>query len=329
MRRWVQGALRRFGYQLVRTGRPRPSIGVHHQEAQLPPALAERLRMDHPRLQELRRRYASSRLPMLAHTWWTPDYVGRALDLRHFRGDNAYVWQTRHMPDAALRYYLYATEVATRDKLGLFPRMTEDGAFGCWVYSSRRFPTLSRDVLDSVNELNFLERHTGISRISDLNILDVGAGYGRLAHRACEVLPTLGRYFCTDGVPESTFLCEFYLEYRRCSKATVVPADELASLDGQRLDLAVNIHSFSEMGVAAIEGWVALLKHLRVPRLLIIPNDGTALLSMEASGTRHDFEGVLEQYGYRLKVNEPVIADDDVRELVGVRDYFFLFERDH
>lgn len=328
MRRRIQALLRRFGYQLVRTARPRASLGVSHpDDTPVPAALRERLRADHPRLLELRRRYAASPLPMLAHTWWTREYVDRTLDLARFRGDNAYVWQTRHMPDAHLRYYLYARDVQARDTLGLFGRMAEDGAFGCWVYRSQRFPALSRDVLDSVNELNFLERHAGITRQPGLTVLDIGAGYGRLAHRSCEVLPNLGRYYCTDGIAESTFLSEFYLAHRGAARATVVAADELAALDGARIDLAVNVHSFSEMGRAAIEGWLALLERLRVPRLLVVPNDATALLSMEADGGRLDFEGSLERHGYRLAACEPAIADDDVRELVGVRDHLFLFER--
>lgn len=327
MRRQVQWLLGKIGYQLVRTPRPRPSLGVHHDESPLPPELAERLRSDHPRLVELRRRYADARLPMLAHTWWTREYLDRTLDLAHFRGDNAYLWQTRHMPDAALRYYVYACDVAARDTLGLFGRMAEDGAFGCWVYRSGRFPALSRDLLDSVNELNFLERHAGLSRLAELNVLDIGAGYGRLAHRAGEVLPNLARYCCVDAVAESTFLAEFYLAFRGCRKAVVVPADELGSLAGGRFDLAVNVHSFSEMSLAAIDGWLALLEPLRIPRLFVVPNDGTALLSMEADGSRRDFEASLERAGYRLAACEPVIADDDVRALVGVQDHFFLFER--
>jgi hypothetical protein len=328
MRRWVQAVLRRFGYQLVRaSAAPERSLGLSHPETRVDPAVRERLRPDHPRLLELRQRYAAARLPMLAHSWWTPEYIGQSLDLAHFRGDNAYVWQTRHMPEAHLRYYLYAQDVAARDALGLFPRLAEDGAFGCWVYRSARFPALSRDVLDSVNELNFLERHAGLTRAPGLNVLDIGAGYGRLAHRSCEALPNLGRYYCTDGVAESTFLSEFYLEHRGCRQASVVPADELGRLDGVRLDLAINVHSFSEMSLAAIDGWLELLQGLRVPRLFVVPNDGTALLSMEADGSRRDFEGALEHRGYRLAACEPAIADADVRQLVGVADHLFLFER--
>jgi hypothetical protein len=327
MRNWVQAVLRRFGYQLVRHTRPHVSLGVHHDDTRLPPALQERLRADHPRLLELRRRYAAATLPMLGHSFWNQEYVDRTLDLTHFRGDNAFIWQIRHMPDAQLRYYLYAAEVAERDALGLFGRLTEDGAFGCWVYRSQRFPALSRDLLDSVNELNFLQRHAGIADCPQLGVLDIGAGYGRLAHRCAEALPNLGAYWCTDGVAESTFVCEAYLEFRGCAKARVIPADEMSQLETARIDLAVNVHSFSEMALAAIEGWLDLLQRLRVPRLFIVPNDAEALLSMEQDGSRRDFEGALEARGYRLAASEPAIVDPDVRALVGVNDQLMLFER--
>lgn len=326
--RLAQKLLRPLGFQLVRNTRPPRVSGVDHAPAPLPEHLRDQLRSDHPRLLELRRRYAASTLPMLAHTWWTPDYVAESVDLAHFRGDNAYVWQTRHMREAAaLRWYAYATDVALRDGLGLFRALDEDGAFGCWVHRSRRFPALSRDLLDSVNELNFLERHASLTRIERLGILDIGAGYGRLAHRAGQALPNLAAHWCTDGVPESTFLCEFYLRHRGCARAHVVPADELTRLEGAKIDLAVNVHSFSEMSLTAIEGWLDLVVRLGVPRLFVVPNEPEAFLSMEADGTRRDFTPSLDARGFRMKAREPAIADPDLRELVGVQDHLFLFER--
>ena len=330
MRQWVQHALRQFGYQLVRNTQPPRSLGAFADDAlPLPPGLADRLRADHPRLRELTERYARCDLPMFRHTWWTRDYVQQAVDLSRFRGDNAYVWQKRHMADGLRqRYYLYALDVARRDPLGLFGRLGEDGAFGCWVQRYQRFPALSRDLLDSVNELNFLERHAGLSRLAGAAVLDIGAGYGRLAHRALEALPGLRAYWCIDAVAESTFVSEVYLDYRGCgSRARVVPGDEAAALDAERFDLAVNVHSFSEMSLAAIEGWLAVLDRLRVPRLMVVPNDAEAFLSMEGDGTRRDFAGALAAHGYVLAAAEPAIEDPDARELVGVTDHLFLFER--
>lgn len=320
--------MRRFGYQLVRNARPQPLAGVRAPDVPLPAALREQLRPDHPRLVELRRRHEQARLPMLAHTWWDRAYVESNLDLSCFRGDNAFVWQKRHLAQCTeQRYYLYACDVAARDGLRLFGRLSEDGAFGCWVYRFHRFPALSRDLLDSVNELNFLERHAGLTRIPDLTVLDIGAGYGRLAHRCGEVLPNLAAYVCADAIPESTFLCEWYLRHRGVDRARAVAIDELASLDTLRPQLAFNVHSFSEMPLGAIDGWLDVLDRLQVPRLFVVPNDAEAFLTIEADGTRRDYLPAIEGHGYRLRAREPAIADADTRELVGVHDHLFLFER--
>ena len=328
MKRLIQATLRRFGYQLVRNTRPRPLAGVRAPDIPLSDALREELRPDHPRLVELRRRYEQARLPMLGHTWWSRDYVESNLDLSCFRGDNAYVWQQRHLAQCTgQRYYLYARDVAARDGLGLFERLSEDGSFGCWVHRFHRFPALSRDLLDSVNELNFLERHAGLTRIPALTALDIGAGYGRLAHRCSEAWPGLAAYFCVDAIPESTFLSEWYLRHRGITRAHVVAVDELASLDDVRPQLALNVHSFSEMPLSAIDGWLDLLDRLQVPRLFVVPNDAEAFLTMEADGTRRDYLPAVERRGYRVLAQEPAIADPDTRELVGVHDHLFLFER--
>lgn len=320
--------LRGFGYQLVRNTRPRVLAGARAAETPLPDKAREHLRPDHPRLKELQQRYESARLPMLGHTWWNRDYVESNLDLSCFRGDNAYVWQKRHLAQCTeQKYFLYAGDVAARDALGLFGRLHEDGAFGCWVYRYHRFPALSRDLLDSVNELNFLERHAGLSRTADLTVLDIGAGYGRLAHRTSAALSNLRDYVCVDAIAESTFLSEWYLRHRGVRNARVVPVDELARLDGTQPHIALNVHSFSEMPLAAIEGWLDLLDRLRVPKLFVVPNDAEAFLTIEADQTRRDFQGAIEARGFRLAAKEPAIADSDVRELVGVDDHLFLFAR--
>ena len=56
-------------------------------------------------------------------------------------------------------------------------------------------------------------------------------------------------------------------------------------MDG--IDLAVNIHSFSEMSIAAIDEWLRQLVRLEIPSLLVVPNDDEGILSVEADGIRH------------------------------------------
>ena len=61
--------------------------------------------------------------------------------------------------------------------------------------------------------------------------------------------------------------------------------------------------------------------------LLVIPNQPRELLTSEPDGSKRDFAPLIEAAGYRLTACEPVLADEGVRELLGVHDHFFLFER--
>ncbi|MER7167415.1 putative sugar O-methyltransferase [Micromonospora sp. NPDC000207] len=292
--------------------------------------MARVLRDDNAELTDLRQRYAAARSPMRPGRFWRNNTRQRDFNLRYFRGDNAYVWQLRQLGEnPKLKAYLYARYVAEMDERDLLGRLTEDGAFGCWTFGFRSLPLVSRDLLDSVNEIYFLDRHWGLLTREGHTVLDVGAGYGRLAHRTVTACPGLGRYLCLDALPESTFLSRQYLRFRRVDhKAVVVDLDTMQEdLASVRPDLAVNVHSFSEMPLSAIDAWIGMLARLEVPALMIVPNDGAELLSHEDDFRRLDFAPVLARYGYTLTASEPVIRDEDVRELTGVRDHFMFFRR--
>ncbi len=144
------------------------------------------------------------------------------------------------MSFALAYYYLKST-----DRLRLFDRLSEDQAFGVNFYEVIEGRLVTRDLLDSVAELNFLERHIAISQRTAVVVLDIGAGYGRLAHRSVAALPSIERYLCTDAVATSTFICEHYLRYRGVNaRAQVIPLHEIRSaLRRYPVDLAINIHS--------------------------------------------------------------------------------------
>ena len=90
-------------------------------------------------------------------------------------------------------------------------------------------------------------------------MLDIGAGYGRLAHRMVSALPGVERYLCTDAVAVSTFVSDYYLRFRGMEKALAIPLDVIDnSLRDYPVDLAINIHSFSECQTRAIEWWIRL-----------------------------------------------------------------------
>ena len=333
LKKQIRALLHRAGYDLVplalvqSPAEPSSIRPSYDAERPLPFGATESLRSDHPRLRELRERYARVNLPMRA-TMWGGDYLERELELTRFRGDNAYVWQFRNVGAAARqKYYLYLRDLAARDTAGLLNILTEDGLFGCWTFEYPGWPRVSRDLLDSINELLFLDRHTGVLRRPGLTVLDIGAGYGRLAHRMLTAAPSLKSYLCADAVPESAFLCEYYLRFRGCAdRAEVLPLDELdARLAERTLDLALSIHSFSEMGTPAIESWLSRVANGNTPWLLIVPNHADRLLTMEADGTWRDFSPLLAAHGYELAVKEPVFSDPTVREFMGVSDHFFLF----
>jgi len=294
------------------------------------PDEARELEPDHPQLTDLRRAYDGLDLPVLIPSRWNDGAVGSFLDLRWFRGETLFVWHYRERPRiSSLKYFIYTRYVRDNDGLGLLDRLEEDGLFGCWRFTYPGWGTVSRDLLQSVNEINFLDRALNLSRLASLGVLDIGAGYGRLAHRMTAALTNVTDYCCVDVIPEATFLSDWYLRYRGCAPpARAVRLDRLnEEVQPKKFTLAVNMHSFSECPLAAVRWWVEWLAGLEVPNLLIVPNEPDALLSTEPDGRRQDFEPLLSSAGYTLARREPVIRDEAVRELLPLSDHFYLFSR--
>jgi hypothetical protein len=169
-----------------------------------------------------------------------------------------------------------------------------------------------------------LEDHLGIFNIEDLNVLDIGAGYGRLAHRMATALPNLKFYGCADAIAVSSFIAEYYLQYRHVdNKAQILPLDTIEDdLKNNSIDLALNIHSFSECTLSAIQWWMRLLQENQVPYLMIVPNSGTALLTQDGK----DFRPLINQYGYEFMAVEPKYQDPVVQKYALNPDHFHLFK---
>jgi len=301
---------------------------LHDDSVPLPPSALEELTEDNPRLRSLREGYSKLDLPVCQPSRWTRHAVEDFLDLRYFRGETMITWHYRELPRiTALKYFVFTRYILEKDPERLLYKLGEDGAFGCWTYSYPGYGRFSRDLLDSVNELLFLERSLKLSDRPAFTALDIGAGYGRLAHRMATAYPQLRDYTCVDAIPETTFVSEYYLRYRRCTPpARVVPLHEIdEQLVPNSFDLAINIHSFSECTYAAVEWWIELLARLAVPDLLLVPNEPTELLTLEPDESRRDFAPLLENAGYRLVHREPVIDDPAIRELMRLDDHFHLY----
>lgn len=300
----------------------------HDDRVPLPAGAQQFLRPDNPRLIELRRAYSGLGLACVQHSQWAQSNVDGFLDLTYFRGDTMIQWHYRELPRATrLKLFIYLSYVEEHDDRGLLKLLEEDGMFGCWTYEFPGRQRISRDLLESVNELLFLQRQLGLLDQVGLRIIDIGAGYGRLAHRMVAATPGLADFCSVDAIPESTFLAEYYLGMRGCvPPARVLPLSEVESVKAGSFDLAVNIHSFSECTRAAVQWWLSELRRWEVPRLFVIPNEPDGMLSLEADGSRLDLLPVLADAGYRLTAREPVIDDPAVRQMVCLDDHFHLFE---
>ena len=308
----------------------------------VPDAFACRLHPDDPELEDLRRRYASFDARATTPLLWRPGTVSSA-DMRSFRGENAYVWQRLGPLRSVNAYALAAYHLLSLGCPGIgqpegtgpaslrgrdrFARLDEDGAFGAVVYeiAGRR---VSRDLLDSIAELDFIERYLGLGSGGVSRILDIGAGYGRLAHRALAAFPEIEHYICADAVAESTYLCELYLRYRGLGeKALVAPLDRIhAALADRSVDLAVNIHSFSECRPEAVDWWLSLLASHGVRNLMIAPNamdhGGRELLTND----RRPFGPLIERHGYRPVARVPKYRDPVVQRYGLSPTMYHLFE---
>ena len=341
LKRGLDAALARRGFERIasRLVYPWQRVPVDlpsHSGASLPAGAAEALRADHPRLHELTRAYRELGSPMAQDPVWTAALLATA-DLRHFRVDNPYVFQLRGRNLNELGYavsYYCARRVAEIERLGLLDRLEEDGLFGVHTFEidGRR---ISRDLLDSALELAFLERHLKLSQGPRRTVLDIGAGYGRLAHRAATAFPQTVRWLCTDAIATSTFLSEYYLGFRGLTggdgaPVRILPLHELTSgIRPGEVDIAVNIHSFSECSLPAIDAWLALLATKRVGNLMIVPNavtpGGPDGITMRTNAGE-DFSVLVRRHGYALAASEPKYPDPLVQEY-GVSPAAYLLFR--
>jgi hypothetical protein len=283
------------------------------------------LKPDNPRLVDLQRRYSAFDKDVTTAYLWNNQH-GSAEDIAYFRGDNDWMWQVRGRNANVLGYAISVYYLKSLDHLRLLDKLTEDDNFGNFTFPIAGY-RVSRDLLDSILELYFLNRHLGIDSRTGYRVLDVGAGYGRLAHRMLSAFDGVERYFCTDAVAVSTFVSEYYLRFRGISRAVVVPLDEIEKILGeQTISLAINIHSFSECDLKAIEWWVRLLGKHRVKNLMIAPNRSTSGGERLLTNDEQDFLPILDRYGYRLVVKEPKYLDPVVQEFGVQPTWHHLFE---
>jgi len=284
-----------YPWQIEATAAPLPA-------APLPADAQAYLTPDNPRLAELRERYGRCDPAVTNPLVWVDTIVTQD-NLKFFRGDNAFVYQLRGPQYSELGYALTTHYTRSAPEAPLFARLSEDGAFGVHALEVAG-RLVSRDALDSAREIAFLQRHV-MPREGPLRVLDIGAGYGRLPHRLTEALGDEVRAYATDAFPTSSFLAEFYLRYRRCPAEVILLDDFESFLTATPIDVAVNVHSFSECTVDAIEWWISRLARAGVPNLMIIPNDRVyEALTICHTNDGRDMEAIFARHGYAPAVRE-------------------------
>lgn len=258
VRKALSSVLKRYDYEIIESGQlyqwqTRPKAQPSYRQSSLPKEATDYLQQNNPRLQDLQARYTIFDSEVTAPLVWIDAHV-KPDDILYFRGDNAYVWQLKGQNMNIMAYTLTTFYVKSIDKLRLLELLGEDDFFGNFTFRIDD-RLISRDLLDSIMEIYFLEKHLDLSLSKDMTILDIGAGYGRLAHRMVSALPNIQQYLCTDAVATSSFLSEYYLRFRGIEgRAKAVPLDEIENMISNRaVNTAVNIHSFSECKVSAID----------------------------------------------------------------------------
>lgn len=278
-----------------------------------------------PALLQLEADYA--KLNLFDQSLWKTFADG--IDIARFRGEHAYLAQmwggmTEQRYLNTYDWIVRSVGIGVDD---LIRMMGEDSAFGCITFE-RNSTVISRDLLDSVCEIIFLMQTLELQREKPFRVLDVGAGYGRFLHRLSQVMPYING-IGVDGVPLSTYLCQFYLEYRgaypRCGAClpTEIPS-------GSRFDLAVNQYSFSEMPLSAVNFWLDLCVGLNIPYFFLTPHAPDLIhphfITSEPDGSHLDYLGAFEKHGYKLKVQRPKFPRELADSLIYSTDYL-LWER--
>lgn len=239
----------------------------------------------------------------------------RGINNENFRADNSYVWQKRQHRDSDIkRTYDVVKEL---DKQNLLSTLVEKGDFCVETYRYDQI-SFSRDLMDSVLEINFLADHL---QIPFERVIDLGAGYGRFASRILEC-NLANEVFCIDAIPKSTAISEIYLsEHIANEKARVIGMHERNRLEDFSFDLAVNIHSFSEMALCEVDEWVKFLRTLDIAWLFVVPNGPELSLNDGRS-----FNGILSKHGFEVRIKREKYSNFESPETLLYPSTYYLLE---
>lgn len=285
-----------------------------------------------PKLLDLTERYAKLNVcPRSLWATWADN-----INIERFRGEHAYLAQEwgGMTEERYQNSYQYVVQHAPEELWNL----GEDDAFGCVTFVEKcddpeaKPDIISRDLIDSALEIAFLRRSLSLDWYDEINVLDIGAGYGRFAHRLATAMDN-AYVFCTDGVPLSTYLCDYYLKYRAVQYAESIPLDALDVIRGEPggIQIACNMQSFSEMPLASINFWLDLCVDLKIPYFFLEPHAGDLVhphyFSTEPDCTTHlNYRQAFTSHGYKMVKQEYKFPEAESEKYI-YNSQFSLWER--
>lgn len=230
----------------------------------------------------------------------------KTIDLTRFRAHDQYVSQPNSYHYEGIWRHLMQEGECDRMRA-----MGEDGSHGCRVERIGDWK-VSRDLLDSLLEIRFLERN--LPRFGVRTLLDIGAGYGRLAWRLQQTHPEL-EVTCTDDVNVSRDACATYRSYRRGHWSM--------TMEPETYDVAVNIHSWPECTTDEVADWLTFLLQRRVPWLFVIPHDAAFSNDDAYDGGVNDRLADREGREFRSVIEAHTYRECAYQELFGRHYYLF------
>ena len=228
------------------------------------------------------------------------NYIKNSFNI-NFRGENAYVWQCQ-LGDNRNTYIEYYKILKNIDKEDFFMKTKEDGSHGCIFFEIENIK-ISRDLLDSILEIYYLK--TIFPDLEKMNLLEIGAGYGRLCKRFKDCFPG-SKYYITDAIPESTIFSKIYLskdnEDNEATEDMIINLFDIETkLKDLNINMAINIHSFPECNINDVEWWVKLICTNKIKYIFYVPNNPHSNPDYMPDNRGESILDIYTKYGYKIK----------------------------
>lgn len=214
------------------------------------------------------------------------DNVKKALP--NFAANNVYVEQCSPTPED---YERVAAQVKLRGAIDTDGQL-RDTEFGAYVVRTPSLGDVTRMWLEANVEIRFMQDN-GV-HLSECDVLDIGAGYGRLEPLLAPLCKSLS---CVDAVPISTELCKTYCA-RFAPLATVYSLSDFKQFAPDvHFDVAINVHSWNECPFDEVKRWLAFIRDSDIKWLFTVVHGrpGEANPYYTWTGKRDSFRPLIER----------------------------------